>query len=218
MLYLVKCNNLIKIGFTTNLHKRIQAYRSMNPFIEFLELAEGQKTEESELHSKLQDYRYKLGREWFIDCSEVRTVWKDYRTGREISNIEIVKATPRKHRIDKYWIDDLGEDTIYNKEIINITTGQVYSNIPEWLDSENLGQQTIYDLFEAESKFRFKDPKGIMFHYGDGEPFLLEELYAPQDIDPLMETELDIQDIISVLTPEQREAIRQKQRMREIIL
>lgn len=56
-----------------------------------------------------------------------------------------------------------------------------------------------------------------MYHYGDGEPFPLEELYKP-DIDPLVKTELDIQDIISVLTPEQQELIMQKQRMREIIL
>ena len=40
MLYLIKCNNLIKIGYTTNLHKRIQAYKVTNPFVEFLELAE----------------------------------------------------------------------------------------------------------------------------------------------------------------------------------
>ena len=41
MLYLIKCNNWIKIGYTTNLHRRIQAYKVTNPFVEFLELAEG---------------------------------------------------------------------------------------------------------------------------------------------------------------------------------
>ena len=34
----------------------------------------------------------------------------------------------------------------------------------------------------------------------------------------LVKHELDIQDLISVLTPEQQELFRQKQRMREIIL
>lgn len=217
MLYLIKCNNLIKIGYTTNLHRRIQAYKVTNSFVEFLELAEGQRTDESELHSRLKDYRYEKSREWFIDCSEVREIWNTYRVGREISNIEIVKATPRKHRIDKEWIRDLGEDIIYNREIINIETEEIYPNIPEWLDAEDLSQYSIYDLFEKKSKFRFKNPKGIMYHYGDGEPFPLEELYKP-DIDPLVKTELDIQDIISVLTPEQQELIMQKQRMREIIL
>lgn len=122
-----------------------------------------------------------------------------------------------KHRIDKLWVESLGKDIIYNREIINIETKEVYPNIPEWLDAEDLTQGSIYDLFEKKSKFRFKDPKGIIYQYGDGEPFPLEELYK-LDIDPLIKIELDIQDIISVLTPEQQELFRQKQRMREIIL
>ena len=36
-----------------------------------------------------------------------------------------------KHRIDKLWVESLGEDIIYNREIINIETKEVYPNIPE---------------------------------------------------------------------------------------
>lgn len=183
MLYLIKCNNLIKIGYTTNLHRRIQAYKVTNPFVEFLELAEGQRTDESELHSKLKDYRYEKSREWFIDCSEVREIWNTYRVGREISNIEIVKAIPRKHRISKEWVRALGEDIIYNKEIINIETKEVYPNIPEWLDAEDLNSDSIYNLYFANKEFRFKDPKGMLCPYGcEGGEVFLEDIYLEKDL------------------------------------
>ena len=67
-----------------------------------------------------------------------------------------------KHRIDKLWIESLGEDIIYNKEIINIETKEVYPNIPEWLDAEDLNSDSIYNLYFANKEFRFKDSKGML--------------------------------------------------------
>lgn len=177
MLYLVKSHDIIKIGGTKNLPKRIIAYKTSNPDIKFLELAEGYKEEEKELHYKLKPYKYKNTKEWFIDCLEVRKVWKEYREGREIPELELFKALPHPHKVDSYFVETLGEDIIYKQEIINLRTGKIYRNIQEWLDLEELSSQAIYHLYDLNPSIRFKNPEQVVFPFGDGKKQTLDLIY-----------------------------------------
>ena len=177
MLYLVKSHDIIKIGSTKDLHKRIIAYKTSNPDAEFLELAEGYKEEEKELHFKLKKYKYKNTREWFIDCLEVRKIWEEYRKGKEISELELFKALPHAHKVDSYFIEAFGENVIYKQEIINLKTGKTYRNIQEWLDLEKLSSQAIYHLFDLNPSTRFKNPKQVIFPFGNGEKQTLDLIY-----------------------------------------
>lgn len=177
MLYLVKSHNIIKIGSTKNLHRRITAYKTSNPDAEFLELAEGYKKEEKELHFKLRKYKYKNTREWFIDCLEVRKIWKEYRKGKEISELELFKALPHTHKVNPCFIETLGENVIYKQEIINLKTGKIYRNIQEWLDLEKLSSQAIYHLYDSNPAIRFKNPEQVVFPFGEGETQTLDLIY-----------------------------------------
>ena len=177
MLYLVKSYDIIKIGSTKDLHKRIIAYKTSNPDVEFLELAEGYKKEEKELQLKLKEYRYKNSKEWFIDCDEVRKVWKEYRKGKEIPELELFKAIPHPHKVNSCFVETLGEDIIYKQEIINLKTGAIYRNIQEWLDSESLSSQEIYNLYNPYTPIRFKNPEQVIFPFGDGKKQTLDLIY-----------------------------------------
>jgi hypothetical protein len=50
MLYLIKSGNYIKVGYTTNINKRLCAYNTCNPDYELIDVVEGSKQDESEFH------------------------------------------------------------------------------------------------------------------------------------------------------------------------
>ena len=52
MLYLIKSRDRFKIGYTSNLKKRLNTYLTHNPDIELLAYKQGNKNDEKELHIK----------------------------------------------------------------------------------------------------------------------------------------------------------------------
>lgn len=63
MLYLIKSNNLIKIGYTENIHTRMQNYNTHNPDVELLGIREGDKNLEDYYHYIFRNRHIKG--EWF---------------------------------------------------------------------------------------------------------------------------------------------------------
>ena len=63
MLYLVRSKERFKIGYTTNLVKRMNTYSTHNPDVKLLAFKEGSKEEEKELHNKYKKYLIKNS-EW----------------------------------------------------------------------------------------------------------------------------------------------------------
>ncbi len=79
MLYLIKSNNYLKIGFTENestFQNRLHSYQCHNPSFEVLEVCEGTIQDENSLHKLCEEYKYRT--EWFYHSEEVLQIWKDY--------------------------------------------------------------------------------------------------------------------------------------------
>lgn len=73
LVYFVRAGGGIKIGWSTNVGKRIAAIATANPVpLELLFTVEGGAKLERALHRRLADHR--LRNEWFRDCPEVREV------------------------------------------------------------------------------------------------------------------------------------------------
>lgn len=71
MIYLIKAQNLYKIGSATDMDKRMVAYRTHNPFIEWVRYTKGSEKDEKKLHKKYKEYR--TTGEWFQFPDEVVT-------------------------------------------------------------------------------------------------------------------------------------------------
>lgn len=84
MVYLIRTTNgkqsLLKIGFTDNLRSRMKYYRTANPFVELLDVRDGDKTLESYLHEYFKKYKYEDLKEWFYENDEI------------IKNFSVIKA------------------------------------------------------------------------------------------------------------------------------
>ena len=77
MLYLIKCGNYLKIGFTENLEQRTKTYETHNPDFEVLCTIDGDKNDETYLHNLFKQYKYK--NEWFYNNEEIIEVVKNYQ-------------------------------------------------------------------------------------------------------------------------------------------
>lgn len=104
MLYLIrswgKKNSILKIGFTSNVQKRMENYYHSNPFFQKISLREGELYEEKliQLYTTLMGYKYKILDEWFIDCPEVISIFH--------KPISKMKKTLWKHRDEIFKIED----------------------------------------------------------------------------------------------------------------
>lgn len=93
MIYLVKSLDYVKIGYTTDVTKRMSQYRSNNPHIKLLDAKEGDLNDEKELHKQCAKWVYE--NEWFYDVKEVRDIWSNYNG----SNVKVI--TNLKEQIKK---------------------------------------------------------------------------------------------------------------------
>lgn len=64
MLYLIKSGKYTKVGYTSNIEKRLSKYNTENPNYEVLGVKDGEFIDESEYHKRLNDYHIKG--EWFL--------------------------------------------------------------------------------------------------------------------------------------------------------
>lgn len=74
MIYLLKCEQFLKVGFAQSFETRLQAIRAAIPFpVEVLRIREGTLEEEQEFHQEHKDYLVGYGgREWYHDTPEFR--------------------------------------------------------------------------------------------------------------------------------------------------
>ncbi len=63
MLYLIKSNDKLKIGYAKDIPKRLKTYKTHNLDVELLSSKEGSFTDETFLHNILKSYKIDL--EWF---------------------------------------------------------------------------------------------------------------------------------------------------------
>lgn len=85
VVYFIKSDGLIKIGFSTNLKKRLQTYATHNAFdVDLLGTIPGEQSLEKELHAKFRQFR--VHREWFRFVQEIQ----DYLATHGIREREII--------------------------------------------------------------------------------------------------------------------------------
>ena len=84
MLYMIRTwgrggKSMIKIGYTSNLPKRMENYYHSNPFFEKISAREGSLEDEKRLQLYLEVLGYKMGilDEWFVDSPEVQTLFHE---------------------------------------------------------------------------------------------------------------------------------------------
>lgn len=153
MLYLIKSNNSLKIGTTTNLKNRLSAYKTHNPDIELLDVCDGDLKEESELHSLLKNYQYKQRKEWFVECEEVYNIWNKFkveleqRKEDELKNIE---------QIDRFIL--LVEEDQF-LEIYNRNNGRIFNGLKDWALSINATYEDFCNLYLKKGNYDFLFPE-----------------------------------------------------------
>ncbi len=77
MLYLIKCDNFLKIGYTSNLENRLKHYHTHNPNFEILYTRKGDKKDEHYLHKLLSKYKIDSS-EWYKYSPYIIKVFKNY--------------------------------------------------------------------------------------------------------------------------------------------
>lgn len=86
MLYLIRSwgrgKSILKVGYTSNLPKRMENYYHSNPLFEKISSREGSLIDEKRLQMYLELLGYKYSRldEWFIDCPEVLSLFHESTT------------------------------------------------------------------------------------------------------------------------------------------
>lgn len=75
MIYLIKSENFLKIGFTTDIYKRYHSYSVNNPNFEFLGLKEGDLGDEKYAHNFLKNYAIP-NTEWMVYHKNILNYWK----------------------------------------------------------------------------------------------------------------------------------------------
>lgn len=84
MLYMIRTwgrggKSMIKVGYTSDLPKRMENYYHSNPFFEKISAREGSLEDEKRLQLYLEVLGYKMGilDEWFVDSPEVQTLFHE---------------------------------------------------------------------------------------------------------------------------------------------
>lgn len=113
MLYLISSSHYIKIGYSSDINKRISQYTTCNPDYRILDTyKEGTKKDESNLHNILSEYTYRG--EWMYYNDQIIKVWNDY-TNHFVNTLpEIEKSECEKYieemtnrMLDAEWERDI---------------------------------------------------------------------------------------------------------------
>lgn len=170
MLYFIKSQNYLKIGYTQNENtysKRINTYRTHNPNFSVLDVVlEGTSKDETKLHLLLNKYSYYT--EWFHDCPEVRKIWKNYtenmtRINPKDKEKESIKEL-QKNYVTSNKLEKIQEDvnTVFGNECI-MTGDEIKSTLKE-----------IYSYYGAKTYVEIKNLKKFgysLVRFLDGNKF-----------------------------------------------
>lgn len=78
VLYLIKSRDRFKIGYTSNLKKRLSTYITHNPDIELISYKQGTRKDEKELHIKYEKYLITNSEWMIIPKEEIKNLLKDF--------------------------------------------------------------------------------------------------------------------------------------------
>jgi len=76
MLYLIECGDYYKIGYASDIDRRLKQYNTHNPDYIVLDIKDGDTKDEALLHRKCKEFRIKG--EWFEKCADVLDAWYTY--------------------------------------------------------------------------------------------------------------------------------------------
>lgn len=114
MIYLIKSNKYIKVGYSKNLQsfkQRLEDYNTHNPCYEVLDIADsGTLEDEKQLHVLLSKYHYKL--EWFKYNKSVLKLWNDYTCNLKNKEEDKKKIIFDKSDIKNKVISEFGRSGI----------------------------------------------------------------------------------------------------------
>ena len=82
MLYLIESNDYYKIGYASDIDRRLKQYNTHNPDYIVLDIKEGDTKDEALLHRKCKEFRIKG--EWFEKCADVLDAWYTYESVNDI--------------------------------------------------------------------------------------------------------------------------------------
>lgn len=104
-IYVLKCNDAVKVGYTTNLEQRIKAHQTSNPFIEFVCSYEATKHVEKLIHKKLSKHLKKNCTEWFNCYSDI---YNDIEAivKKEVSIVVVKGDTPKQQSFKVFNFKD----------------------------------------------------------------------------------------------------------------
>jgi len=170
MLYLIKSSNYLKIGYSSNVNKRLESYRTCNPDFTVLDIIEGDEKLEKTLHKICKEFKVKDRQEWFHLDPFIINAWNklkevDFVTIPESTNTiqeinldykdkydKLIKEYYNLNNLHKNLIDRYSELTEYvfnfDKELKNIKD---YKQLYEELQKENTNLKT--SLLETQTKY-----------------------------------------------------------------
>lgn len=80
MIYIIKTGSFVKIGYTTNVARRLGQLQSANPEpLELIDSIPGTLAVERSIHEKLSPYRSEGGNEWYKLTPEVTEFVNNFR-------------------------------------------------------------------------------------------------------------------------------------------
>lgn len=82
MIYLIEQDNFYKIGYTSNLERRLKEYSTHNINFKLIDIIEGDKSFEDLLHKKFKHLKY--NNEWFHKNDEILEYFKNTKGIKEI--------------------------------------------------------------------------------------------------------------------------------------
>ena len=95
MLYLIKspsnCGKILKIGYTNDIKRRLDSYKSENPDSELLATREGDEAFEHKLHKYFHRFKYTSGREWFYYNEEIVDEFSTIQEDNLVSREELIE-------------------------------------------------------------------------------------------------------------------------------
>lgn len=158
MLYFIKSQNYLKIGYTKDAdtyNRRIKDYRTHNPEMEIIEVTlEGSLKDEKTLHSLLKKFQYRA--EWFYENSEIYKIWKNYTK-------DIQKVSKFYNEV---FIKDSKEITSSKQYIIQNSNSSKLNDIIKDV-YEEFGEECILTGEEIRSKLSEIYSKNGAYFYPD---------------------------------------------------
>lgn len=91
-IYVLKCQDAVKIGYSSDVDKRIKAHQTSNPFIEFVIKYEAPKWSEKFIHKKLNSHLKSGCTEWFNYFDGIYSVIDD------LINEVTIEESKRAHK------------------------------------------------------------------------------------------------------------------------